>query len=184
MMAFWVTGTAATTTEALEAATQLSRSSIRNTFGSKQQLLLAALDRYLDLVESALVRPLRQGREGLEDVLRFFEEIAALKATEPGSHGCLVVNLAAELPDPPPATRERIDRYHCMLGDSLRAALGRAARGGEIPAETVDTRSEVLRGLAIAVNWTARAAGPDAAVDLAAATRRTVDAWRTEPGID
>ena len=69
---FWVNGYDATTTTLLEEATGLSRSSLLNTFGPKEQLLVAAVDRYQSMMDSGLLDPMLNGERGLADLDRFF----------------------------------------------------------------------------------------------------------------
>src|SRR5687767_3432568 len=111
---FWVNGYEATTTVLLEEATGLSRSSLLNTFGPKEKLLLAAVDRYQAMTDNGLLDPMLNGSRGLADLDRFFVALGVVKASAPGSSGCLVVNLGA-LTDLTPGLRERVDRYYERL---------------------------------------------------------------------
>ena len=74
--------------------------------------------------------------------------------------------------------QERIERYESRLADAFSAALARAAADGEVSAESVQARVQVLTGLAIAVNWTAHARGHRRAVQLAEAAAQQVRQWR------
>ena len=75
---FWVNGYEATTTVLLEEATGLSRSSLLNTFGPKEQVLLAAVDRYQAMTDNGLLDPMLNGSRGLADLDRFFVALGAL----------------------------------------------------------------------------------------------------------
>ncbi len=176
MRIFWTQGYESTTTAALEEATSLSRSSLLNTFGSKEELLLAALDRYLALFDEVLMQPLREGSRGLEDIDRFLSTLRALKSSGSGAAGCLVVNLSpGSLASS--GVRARMDRYLDALSDGFGAALRRASARGEVPAAGMVARRRLLVSAAVAINWTARVEGPLAAQRLADAVRAQVRDW-------
>ena len=180
MTTFWAHGYEATTTSMLEQATALSRSSLLNTFGTKEELLLAVLDRYQAALDHDLLGPLATG-DGLAAVDRFFARLADLKATTPGSCGCLMVNVATQLSPMPPRVQERIDRYRTRLAGALRAALARARATGEIDAHEAEALADVLTALAVAVNWTARAGGTSPAQHVAESARRLIRDRREHP---
>jgi TetR/AcrR family transcriptional regulator, transcriptional repressor for nem operon len=175
---FWVHGYERTTTELLEVATTLSRSSLLNTFGPKEQLFLAALDRYQQMTDDALLASLRTGSRGLADVDAFYVELARLKRAAPGSCGCLIVNTAAERAPGTPEVQRRVDRYRHALTEAMSAALNRAVDAGEIGPDRIAERVEVLTALAVAVNWTAKSSGAVAAQRLARAARAVTAEWR------
>jgi TetR/AcrR family transcriptional regulator, transcriptional repressor for nem operon len=176
--AFWVHGYTGTTTALLEEATALSRSSLLNTFGPKEQLFLAALDRYQQMTDEALLASLRTGRGGLADVDAFFIELARLKRSAPGSCGCLIVNTAAEPGPGTPQVQRRVDRYRHALTEALSAALDRAVDAGEISPDQRPERAQVLAALAVAVNWTAKSSGAVAAQRLARAASAVIADWQ------
>jgi len=175
---FWVYGYEGTTTSLLEEATALSRSSMLNTFGPKEQLFLAALDRYQQLLDDTLLAPLRTGSGGLADIETFFASLARLKRSAPGSCGCLIVNTSVERSPSTPQVQQRVGRYRNALAEALSAALSRAANAGEISAAGSAQRIDVLVALAVAVNWTARSSGGGAAQRLARSARAIVADWR------
>ncbi|MPZ63500.1 MAG: TetR family transcriptional regulator [Propionibacteriales bacterium] len=72
---FWRKGYRSTTTRELEASLGLSQSSIYNAFGSKAELLTAALDRYESRIDAALVAPLEASDRGLEAVDDFLTAV-------------------------------------------------------------------------------------------------------------
>ena len=165
---FWVHGYAGTTTSVLEAQTGLSRSSLLNTFGPKDELCLAAVDRYQQRVDQWLVGPLLDGTEGVTEIEAFFVLLAQLKESAPGSSGCLVVNLSAEMADIAPGLRWRVERYSRSLQEGFEAALVRAEARGEVRPGDVPARAAALVALAVTVNWTARSGTPEQARLVAA----------------
>lgn len=174
---FWTHGYAGTTTGVLESSTGLSRSSLLNTFGPKDQLCLAAIDRYQEQMDTWLVGPLVEGGDGLADIARFFELLAGLKESAPGSNGCLVVNLTSEAPPGLDGLPERVDRYRRHLRDGFARALDRAEKLGEVTTGSRDDRADLLLALAVAVNWTSRAVSPHDAQRLAGSAKGLAQQW-------
>lgn len=174
---FWQHGVPGATTRAIEDGTGLSRSSLRNTFGSKQDLLAVALQRYVDQVEQVLLAPMIEGEAGLDDAMAFFDELGARKRDEPGCWGCLAVVVAGESDNAAPEVDEQLRRYDRLLRAAFTAVLHRAVDRGEVAEGAVDTLAEVLRSQTVAVNWTARALGSEAAVTSARAASDLVRAW-------
>ena len=177
---FWQHGYEATLISTLESATGLARSSITNTFGTKHDLLLACLDSYLDILDETLLRPLHSPDiEGAGALLGFFSSLESLKFTEPGSHGCLMVNTATELSGRDPDIAPRTNRYLQLLRDGFDAALGRARADGAL-GRAPDDAAHVLVALAITVNFVARADhGISEASRTTAAAQSLIESWRT-----
>lgn len=179
--AFWVHGYGPATMGVLERASGVSRSSLLNTFGTKEELFAQALDRYQERVDAVLVTPLVTGRGGLLDVLACFELLTWPGTRPPGARGCMIVNVSLEWPSAPPAVSVRVERYRTRLRDGLTATLHRAVGRGELDPCEVPRRVEVLVGLVVAVHWTSRVAGPAAGDQLARSVARTVESWLPEP---
>ncbi len=108
-------------------------SSFYHFFGSKEELLLAVLDRYRERLEEEIVAPTRLGYPDPMDrafgILDFYREV--LMATGYGL-GCPIGNLCGELADSHPRVRERIQ----VLFEAWRAAVADCFRQleSELPA--------------------------------------------------
>lgn len=94
----WSKGYEATSLDDLCEATDLSRSSLYATFGSKRKLLLRSVERYVERrtphIAAILARPLPI-RDAFAALLQeFIDQIV----TGPGRRGCFLGNCAAELP--------------------------------------------------------------------------------------
>lgn len=178
MNVFWRQGYEATSVEDLVEATGLSRSSIYQAFGSKQGLFDASLERYLQGV-TQLLAPLQGGTGGLDDVVAFFGAWRQLLVDESdASLGCLMVNSIAELAATQPWVREIGDSYQVRLRDSFVRALAVASDRGEIPADTISRRADVLSWLMMGLFIAARGQPPkviDACIEEAVAE---VASWR------
>jgi len=167
---FWRQGLAATGIQAVVAATGVNRSSLYATFGDKQALYLAALDRYLDEYALPGFALLADDPRGLPAVTRFFHQLIRTRCSgERARWGCLVVNAHAGPECADPEVRQRLDRHHARLRDALSEALHTAARLGHLRADVdVAAIAGTLALLAYGLTLRSRAGAPGAEL------RRTV----------
>ncbi len=91
---FWQHGFEATTLDELSRAMGLSRSSFYACFGSKHDLLMAAVRRYADEKFAALTEHATTHRDPRAAVRTM---LAAIAEVDGGTRGCLFVNVVAEL---------------------------------------------------------------------------------------
>ncbi|KDN82382.1 TetR/AcrR family transcriptional regulator [Kitasatospora cheerisanensis] len=176
MRVFWRQGAAATGIQDIVDATGLNRSSLYATFGGKQQLYRAALDRYARDRSRTLLGPLEEDGRGLPAVHAFFERLVETRCTgEFARWGCMVSNAHAGGENGDPEVRAVLDRQHRRLRSALHAALVSAQRQRQL-ADGADpeTAAEILALLAHGVNLRSRA-GADAAA-LRATAAAAVDA--------
>lgn len=173
--AFWRYGWAGSSTPVLEEATGLSRSSLANSFGTKTEMLTAALAHYNDLIADHLVADLDRTTADPGGALHgFFDALAALKADDPGRYGCLVVNTIVELPERDPAVEQQTRRYERILLAGFTSALGRT---GNAEDQDVEHRANVLLALALAVNLHARNRDAAAVAATTASAHALIDSW-------
>ncbi|WP_219836821.1 TetR/AcrR family transcriptional regulator [Paenibacillus sp. R14(2021)] len=92
---FRAKGYEGTSMQDLVDALGLSRSSIYETFGSKKDLYLSALDRYGDSTSESLTAVLYEAGPTRELLLRFFDKFIAHNTP----HSCLMVNASLEMCD-------------------------------------------------------------------------------------
>lgn len=152
---FWRNGYRATTMRELESAFGLSQSSLYNAFGSKDDLLSAALDRYEARIDEQLVRPLEAAEGGLDAIDQFFAALGRW-VTGNGRRGCMIINLMAEDGGTDPKITQRTRRYRHRVRSALRDALRRAADQGEVVPGDIDARADLLFGLVLGLNIAAR----------------------------
>lgn len=132
---FWRRGYEATGMQDLVDELGLSRSSLYNTFGGKDQLYLAAFERYCAL--EAGPRHAMLTREGsvLDGLRELLVSLAEAPEHYPDRRGCLVVNTAMErVPGDPQATAA-VEAQLGRLERALLAAVRRGQAQGEIPEE-------------------------------------------------
>ena len=153
---FWRRGSAATGIQDVVAATGLSRSSLYNAFGGKDDLYAAAARRYLEHRSRPMFDRLAADGRGLAAVRAFFDQLLRLRcAGEYAGWGCMMANANAE--NPPDTVRAVLSEHHAVLRDALAAALKVAQSNGELRSGVeVAGAAEMLTLLAYAVNLRSR----------------------------
>ena len=177
MDVFWSKGYEATSLDDLCAATGLSRSSLYATFGSKRDLLLQTVDRYIERrtpnIRAVLARE-PNIHKGIAALLREFIEQIVSGA---GRRGCFLGNCAAELPRSDRTALARVRRGLARTEETFREALARAAAGGELPVGAdVDALARFLTASFQGLRLVGKV-NPDRAVleDIAATILRCLD---------
>jgi TetR/AcrR family transcriptional repressor of nem operon len=176
---FWDQGYEATSMSDIVAATGLNKSSLYNSFGSKEELFGIAIDRYVEMQESMLKGVLRDGHAGLDDILTFLDYVRREIGGPTGSRGCLAVNTTTELGNRDNSIASMSARYRGEMRTSARAALDRAAAAGEISRELTGHYAETLIAFLLSMSVMARGGAPSAEVDdQFAAIRSLIESWR------
>jgi TetR/AcrR family transcriptional repressor of nem operon len=93
---FWCKGYEATSMTDLLEAMNLSKSSLYQTFGSKQQLFRRCLSRYVDRLSAKMAQDLEDANSGRGFIESTFVSIANTAQQPEGAKGCLVGNSANE----------------------------------------------------------------------------------------
>ncbi|TCO42488.1 TetR family transcriptional regulator [Kribbella antiqua] len=153
---FWRQGVTATGIQDIVSATGLSRSSLYNAFGSKEELYAAALQRYLDERSRPMFDRLASDDRGLPAIADFFDRLIRLRCT--GRHarwGCLISNAHTEHSSEP--ARLLLDQHHGGLRAAFEAALEVARGKGDLrPGLDQAGAAEMLTLLAYGVNLRSR----------------------------
>ncbi|XKH59649.1 TetR/AcrR family transcriptional regulator [Halomonas sediminis] len=97
MQVFWAQGYNSASTRDLLAAMQISRSSLYQAFGNKEQLFLEALHRYRDNLVARLQRMLTASPSAFAFIEGLFRDTARDACSERAALGCLIFNSASEL---------------------------------------------------------------------------------------
>lgn len=139
MQQFWAHGYEATSVDDLCAATGLNRSSLYRAFGSKRDLLDAALTTYVDGSLRRIARLFEQ--HPIDEALRrFLLGQFGDRAEAIGRWGCLIGNCAGELAARDVKAQKRLQRSLRRVEDVVFDALVRAQRDGALP-ERADPRA-------------------------------------------
>lgn len=130
---FWRRGHAATGVQDLVDELGISRSSLYATFGGKDQLYLAAFERYC-AQEAGPRHALLAADGSVLDALRaLLTGLAEAPERYPDRRGCLVVNTAMELVPADPDATAAVEAQLERLERALLAAVRRGQAQGEIP---------------------------------------------------
>jgi AcrR family transcriptional regulator len=175
---FWERGYEATSISDLEERTGLSRSSLYQEFSSKRDLFHAALRCYADQVIANLLADLRRSDAGLETVVALFERLAELfrSGASASTRGCLLVNATAELAARDERVRPVAAGYRDGLRTTFAGALARAAAQGELHAELVQPRAQLLAATLMGI-WLTVRIDPHDASRLCETVAREVASW-------
>jgi len=126
-------GFAGTSMQDLEKAMGLGRGSIYNTFGDKQALFIAALQKYRCDNDDHLAQMLRDAPRAI-DGIRFAVRTAAVHATSlEGRPGCLIGNTAMERVLHDDASAAIVQNAMDHATSMFTEALERAQREGDFP---------------------------------------------------
>ncbi|MEV0406828.1 TetR/AcrR family transcriptional regulator [Actinoallomurus sp. NPDC050550] len=178
---FWERGAATTGIADVVEATGLSRSSLYATFGSKQELYVTALRRYVDEQSRPVFRRLADDGRGLPAIAAFFERLVRSRCS--GEHarwGCMVSNAHAGPDRDDLDVRQVLDTHHDGLRQAMHAALQAARARSQVPVGLdLDSAADLLALLAYGVNLRSRAGA--AAADLLATTTTALHALSGGP---
>ena len=130
MAVFWDKGFEATSLQDLIGAMEISKSSFYETFGSKHDLFLSAIENYINAQVAGLINQLDEeasGKKAVENVFAYFVEY--------GEKGCFLCNCAVEFAQRDPAVAECISRSLGQIEEAYHRAVVRGQKAGEIPAD-------------------------------------------------
>ncbi|KZB79385.1 TetR/AcrR family transcriptional regulator [Amycolatopsis regifaucium] len=133
---FWRQGYEATSVNDLVAALGIGKASLYATFGTKHDLYLTALNRYIARGNERFVEDFAGPGPALAGVRRLIERYLAEILDESGRDGCFVVNAAMEMMPKDPEVARAVERSWDALELALRMALSRAKAQGELDAAT------------------------------------------------
>jgi TetR/AcrR family transcriptional regulator, transcriptional repressor for nem operon len=161
----WRQGYDAATQEEMLAATGLSSSTLYRSFGTKADILEAALALYLALADE-MFAPLEQGRRGVADVHAFLDHIRAQLDGPMSAAGCLVWNTMQNPINGDPRIKTLTERHMQRLRRGLTGALQRAVEAGEPLPSTPESLAAALRAGVLGVQARGRAGEIEDAITL------------------
>ena len=176
---FWTNGFEATSIADVVEATGLNKSSLYNSFGSKEELFSAALDRYIEIRGSMLGDVLRAGTHGIDDIARLLDLQQTEIASERGHLGCLVVNTSTELGLTDEAAAERAQRFRQRLREDIGIVFDRAETLGEIEVGMAPTYTEMLVAFTMSLGVISRGGAPASELEAQfSAMRSLLASWQ------
>jgi AcrR family transcriptional regulator len=178
---FWAQGYEATSMSDIVEATGLNKSSLYNSFVSKEELFQTAVTHYVEMRQSMLHGVLRDGDAGIDDIMTFLESVEQEFGGEFGSRGCLAVNTTTELGGRDESVITMSAGYRNEIRTSLRAALDRSAAAGEIDVNSVAHYAEMMLAFLMSLSVMARGgASSDEIKGQLAAIRALIESWRID----
>lgn len=132
MTVFWRKGFEATSIDDLVQATGINRASMYGTFGSKEGLLLAALDHYVLAVNRERLKLLEGSGTVRACLDTYFESLIAFSTGEGRGLGCLLTNTAIELSPRNARIRRKLKAIFEQVETAFRRLLERGQAAGEI----------------------------------------------------
>lgn len=162
----WQRGWARTAVQEIVTATGVSRSSLYATFGTKNELFLSALRRYLAEHVDPAFRELERDERGLPALAGFFGGLITARCCGPWARwGCLATNLQVSADVDDCDVQVVLAEHQQRLHAAMRAALAAAAEAGQLrPDVALDGSAEQLALLAQGVNLRSRAGADPASL--------------------
>lgn len=131
MELFWQRGYEASSIQDLVDHMGIGRGSMYDTFGSKHDLYLAALERYQQ-VSHQLFAPLDEPEAGRSAIVRVFDNLVDVAVQDPHRRGCFMANSIVELAPHDPKTAECACNALAGMEEAFHRVLVRAQQAGEI----------------------------------------------------
>ena len=137
---FWERGFEATSIQDLVEATGLNRSSLYNSFGSKEGLFAAALEHYIATFSRDRLAALAQTNNAKEGLRRYFDDLIRFSVGEGKGLGCLLTNSATELASKDAAVARQLNEQFEVVRQLFADLIVRAQAQGEV-AHTKDSEA-------------------------------------------
>ena len=175
---FWERGFEGASLADIVEAAGLNKSSLYNTFGSKDELFALVLERYMAFRREMMAATIT-GDQGFDELATFFSMQREECAGTTGCMGCLAVNAQTELGLRDDEVARRAGSYRDILSGGLRPILESAAERGEIDGGLVDTYIDMLTAFTVSLSVAARSgAGTEELHRQIDSMERLADTWR------
>ena len=132
MRVFWSQGYESTSLQDLLRAMGLSKSSLYQAFGSKEQLYDHCVTRYLDSVAAQMREQLDQAKSGRRFIEDVFVTLAGGAGSNEAKKGCLLWNTATEFGQRNPRIRKLVSSGIDRFVNVFVLAVKRAQQEGDI----------------------------------------------------
>ena len=135
LQVFWSKGYEASSLTDLLGAMGLSKSSFYETFGSKHELYLAALDRYRDTESAGLIAVLEGPTPARQAIEAVFGRLIDAARANGGQRGCFLNNCATELGGQDAQAAGRVARGMARIEQAFARAVARGQAAGDVSSE-------------------------------------------------
>lgn len=138
--AFWSKGYEATSLQDLLDATGLSKSSLYQSFGGKQQLFGRCISAYTDRMVALLLERLGDSDSAMQFIDSVLTEVGSEGARGRRPIGCLVMNTASEFGQREPVFAEWVDSGISRVRAVMLRAVEQGQRAGRYPVQGAQRR--------------------------------------------
>ena len=132
MLLFWENGYQATTATNLVTQLGISRSSLYDTFGDKEQLFVRALKKYNDRVVSDMQTTFEQATDIKEAIKEVFYMLLAENSDIDNPLGCLMANTAVELANTSEAIKDLVKENQKAIEMAFKTAISKGQETGQL----------------------------------------------------
>ncbi|TNC24209.1 TetR/AcrR family transcriptional regulator [Amycolatopsis alkalitolerans] len=129
---FWRQGFEATSIQNLCQAMEIQPGSVYAAFGSKRELFVATVRRYVETVSADAAERLTGVESGLQGLRDYFAHLVDAMVEGKRRWGCLITNSLVELTQRDPELAGLLTEHLARLRAAFAAALARAAGDGEL----------------------------------------------------
>ncbi len=134
MNQFWIGGYFSTSLQDLLACTDLSKSSLYQSFGNKEQLFIRCLEQYEQYTDEMLKALLHETDSGI-DFIRLLLDSVIDEANMPEPKGCLLLNTVNEQLGNESDITEAVNRGLATVKKNINLALEQAKVEGELSSD-------------------------------------------------
>lgn len=168
---FWQQGFDGTPIQALCQAMDLQPGSVYAAFGSKRDLFVAAVRRYIETVSAEAVDRINGAPSGLQGLREYFTHLVDAMVDGKRQWGCLITNSLVEFAARDPELAGMFQLHLARLQTSFAAALARARADGELRPGAGPESASMLVAVVQGMNVMAKSRpGRQALQDVADAT--------------
>ncbi|MEM7270392.1 MAG: TetR/AcrR family transcriptional regulator [Pseudomonadota bacterium] len=158
---FWELGYERSDTETLSKRTGLTKPSLYNAFGAKEDLFVAAIERYRETRSKISLLALTQSDTPREGIENYFLSLAENVAGDGHPKGCLIFSVAMPLCDRLPKVAAALESAPKESSARLMAYFGREIDRGRLPPEfDCAAATSLVQDLTAAMIMQARAGAP------------------------
>jgi AcrR family transcriptional regulator len=176
---FWEKGYSQTSVSDLVEVSGVHKSSLYNTFGTKDELFATILRRYFETRMAMFRSMIDAAGDGIDGIHAFLESILTQTLTEAGQQGCLLVNTSIELCGSAPGFEDFAKVYRAAMHDALVGLIAQARPDAPDDDQVTIQRADVFLMFMFGLISSGRGgADDDEVARLVNSLHATVDTWR------
>lgn len=175
MRTFWIYGYAQTSPQDLADNLGIGKGSLYNTFGSKHELFLKSLERYVETSVLDFARVMAEPAPIRDRVRRLLTGLVDTDLADPNRCGCLVINTTVEFGNRDEEVEKLVSRSLSETEALLRTSFDKALAAGEIAAgQSSQALAALVQSAMVSIRVLAKSTDDRVQLDLIVET--TVDA--------